>query len=73
MSERVQQQAKARAEAARQRERRARERAQASEKRGDLGLKRLHRASAERQADVASKAKTLIDLDQQIEGDQLKD
>jgi hypothetical protein len=73
VSKRRQENAKARAEAARDRERNARERARLNEERGDDKMARLHQDSAERQADAASDAETLIELDRQIEGDQLGD
>jgi hypothetical protein len=71
MSERIQKAARDRAEAARQRERNARERARRNQERGDWAMERLHRQSAELQADAAKDAEQLIELDQQIEGDQL--
>ncbi|MGN6168668.1 MAG: hypothetical protein ACTHQQ_10935 [Solirubrobacteraceae bacterium] len=71
MSERIQENAKDRARAAHQRAQRARKRASANEQRGNEELARLHRQSAELQADAASDAETLLELDQQIEGDQL--
>ena len=71
MSRRVQKNAKERADAARERERSARERARRSEARGDRVAARLHRNTAELHADAAANADTLIELDQEIEGDQL--
>lgn len=74
MSRRVQQRvrAKARAEAARARGRNARERAQHSDERGRHLEARVHRNSAQLLADAAADAEILIELDQQVEGDQLK-
>ncbi len=62
---------KDRADGARTRERNTRERARRSEGRGDHMGARLHRNSAELQADAAAGAETLLELDQEIEGDQL--
>ena len=73
MSKQRQENAKARATAARDRERNAWERARLNEERGDHELARLHHHAAELQADAASDAETLIELDRQIEGDQLGD
>lgn len=72
MSKRIQENAKKRADAARQRERNARERERLSEARGNQTQARLHRSSAELHADAAVHAETLLDLDQDIEGDQLE-
>jgi hypothetical protein len=71
MSKRIQQNAQDRVAAAHQREQNARERARVNESRGNRTMARLHRDSAELQADAASAAKTLLELDKQIEGDQL--
>ena len=62
---------KERADAARKRERNTRERARRSEARGDRMAARLQRNTAELHADAAANADTLIELDQEIEGDQL--
>lgn len=66
MSERIQENAKERGDAARQREQDARQRARSNEERGDLEMGRLHRNSAELQADAASDAKTLFELDRKL-------
>jgi hypothetical protein len=71
MSERIQKNAKHRADAARQREQNARQRARSNEERGDLEMARLHRNSADLQADAAVDAETLLELDREVEGDQL--
>ena len=71
MSERIQENAKDRARAAHERELDARQRTRANEQRGNETLARLHRNSAELQADDASAAEALLELDQQIEGAQL--
>jgi hypothetical protein len=71
MSKRLQQRAKDRADAARRREQTTRERARHSEARGDRMAARLHNYSAELQADAAADAETLLELDQELEGDQL--
>lgn len=55
-------------DAAQRRERKARERARAGEERGLPSIARLHRKSAELQADAAADAKTLLELDEEIEG-----
>lgn len=73
MSKERQKNAKARAKAARNREQNARERARLNEESGHRELARVQRSSAERHADAASDAESLIKLDQQIEGDQLAD
>ena len=72
VSERRQKKAQERVEAARERERKARLRARVTEEHGNPTVARLHRKSAELQADAASDAETLLKLDQQIEGDQLE-
>jgi uncharacterized protein YqjF (DUF2071 family) len=71
MSKRLQQRAKDRADAARERERNTRERAHLSEARGDRTAARLHKNSAELHADAAADAETLLEFDQELEGDQL--
>ena len=71
VSKRIQENAKDRARAAREREQHARQRARANEKRGNENLARLHRNSADLQADAAADAEALLELDRQIEGDQL--
>lgn len=73
MSERIQKEAKQRADAAHQREANARQRARENEERGQPGMARLHRNSADLQADAASDAETLLDLDKEAEGDQLEE
>jgi hypothetical protein len=72
MSERIQQNATKRVQAARRREQNARERAQANEDRGNAENAHRHRVSAELQADAASDAETLLELDKHIEGDRLE-
>ena len=62
---------KERADAARKRERNTRERARRSEARGDRMAARLQQNTAELHADAPANADTLIELDQEIEGDQL--
>jgi hypothetical protein len=71
MSKRIQQNAQDRVDAAHQREQNARERARVNEARGNRTMARVHRDSAEHQADAASSAESLLNLDRHIEGDQL--
>jgi len=73
MSRRLQKAAKERADAAREREGNARARAHGSEPSGDRVAATLHRHTAELHADSAATADTLMELDQEIEGDQLDD
>jgi aminoglycoside phosphotransferase (APT) family kinase protein len=73
VSRRIQQNALDRGRAAREREKNARERARVRAESGDHDIARLHLRSAELQADAASDADTLLELDQQVEGDQLQD
>jgi hypothetical protein len=71
MCETIQQHAKQTADAARKGKQRARERAEASRRRGNDSIARVHENSAARQAETEEAAEVLLETDRRYEGDKL--